>query len=111
VTMAPMKFCQFPRCRTLVPRGYCRNHARKESERPNVDVRRWYRTTRWRTLAMRARAREPWCPDCAAEGRRVPTLDVDHRVPHRGDPALFWDEDNLQAKCHRHHAAKTGRGE
>jgi 5-methylcytosine-specific restriction enzyme A len=28
---------------------------------------------------------------------------VDHKVPHRGDPVLFWDPDNLQTMCQEHH--------
>ena len=43
------------------------------------------------------------------EGRYTRATDVDHIVPHRGDPALFWDEDNWQALCHRHHSVKTRR--
>lgn len=32
---------------------------------------------------------------------------VDHIVPHRGDPVLFWDERNWQPLCKRcHDAAK-----
>ena len=28
---------------------------------------------------------------------------VDHKRPHRGDPDLFWDEDNLQAVSKEYH--------
>jgi 5-methylcytosine-specific restriction protein A len=102
--------CRWPRCGALVVRGYCPTHAaRQEHLRPNVDVRRWYHTERWRTLAAQVRREEPWCPDCLAEGRRVRTTDVDHRVPHRGDPRLFWDRQNLGGKCHSHHSIKTQR--
>lgn len=44
------------------------------------------------------------CPLCD-EGRirlRAATV-VDHKIPHKGDPALFWDESNWQAlnkQCH-----------
>ena len=40
-------------------------------------------------------------------GRYVRATDVDHIVPHRGDPALFWDEENWQALCHSCHSKKT----
>ena len=33
---------------------------------------------------------------------------VDHIVPHRGDPKLFWDPDNWQTLCKRCHDKKTG---
>nr|WP_243256973.1 HNH endonuclease signature motif containing protein [Rhizobium skierniewicense] len=26
-------------------------------------------------------------------------LVADHKIPHRGDEALFWDESNLQCLC------------
>ena len=52
------------------------------------------------------------CPDCD-DGRRrvVPSDVVDHIQPHRGDPALFWDQSNWQAMAKRCHDRKTGRGE
>ena len=41
------------------------------------------------------------------QGRYVKVTDVDHIVPHRGDPRLFWDEENWQALCHSCHSKKT----
>lgn len=44
------------------------------------------------------------CPACGDGKYRVVQADVvDHKVPHRGDLALFWDRDNWQSlakKCH-----------
>ena len=34
---------------------------------------------------------------------------VDHIIPHKGDEALFWDEDNLQSLCTPCHNQKTAR--
>jgi 5-methylcytosine-specific restriction protein A len=34
---------------------------------------------------------------------------VDHIIPHRGDQALFWDEENWQPLCLVCHNAKTAR--
>jgi 5-methylcytosine-specific restriction protein A len=34
---------------------------------------------------------------------------VDHVVPHRGDPVLFWEESNWQSQCQPCHDAKTAR--
>ena len=49
------------------------------------------------------------------------SLVVDHKRPHRGNLALFWNEDNLQAVCKAYHdsekqriekaAARPGQGE
>lgn len=53
----------------------------------------------------------PLCVECEREGEFVTAIDVDHIVPHRGDRELFWDQENWQGLCKRHHWAKTGRGE
>lgn len=77
----------------------------------NQDVRRWYRLARWRHPVWGRRAvalrRHPFCVDCGNRGRVRPSTEVDHVIPHRGDPRLFWDEDNLQGLCHECHGAKT----
>jgi 5-methylcytosine-specific restriction enzyme A len=45
------------------------------------------------------------CDTC--RGVRLPAHVVDHIVPHRGDPALFWDESNWQAMAKVCHDRKT----
>ena len=110
---AARRMCLQPRCGAVVDGGYCRAHdPHAERRRPNVDVRRWYRTPRWRALRASVLRAEPLCTgrdDGEPCGR--PTTDVDHRQPHRGDLVLFWDRRNLQAKCHACHASKTAKGE
>ena len=51
--------------------------------------------------------KHPLCVECEKEGRYVRATVVDHIVPHRGDQTLFWDEDNWQSLCKRHHDTKT----
>jgi 5-methylcytosine-specific restriction enzyme A len=46
---------------------------------------------------------------CKAVGRLEPAVVVDHRVPHRGNHELFWDEANWQGMCKRCHDTKTAR--
>jgi hypothetical protein len=50
------------------------------------------------------------CEHCD-DGRKRVTLAtvVDHKVPHRGNQALFWDETNWQAMAKACHDAKTQR--
>jgi 5-methylcytosine-specific restriction endonuclease McrA len=36
---------------------------------------------------------------------------VDHRVPHQGDQALFWDRSNWAALCQTHHNSTKQREE
>jgi 5-methylcytosine-specific restriction enzyme A len=45
----------------------------------------------------------PWCLGCAAIGLRVEATVVDHIVPHQGDQARFWQQDNWQPSCKWHH--------
>jgi 5-methylcytosine-specific restriction protein A len=125
VSTAALRTCAHPRCNRPVVRGRCDVHKLREQDRPNADVRTWYRTPEWVALRALVLNREPWCVDClAAAGltqftrsddlRRAGvrrSTDADHQVPHRGDPALFWNPENLTGRCHPHHASKTRRGE
>jgi len=105
---APLRPCPHPRCPHLVGAGRpCPDHRQQERDRPNVEIRRWYRTMRWRALRLVILRRDPVCVDCG----ELPSRHVDHRMPHRGDPRLFWDPANLQGLCAQCHARKTGRGE
>jgi 5-methylcytosine-specific restriction protein A len=47
---------------------------------------------------------------CHEERRVTVATLVDHVVPHRGDPALFWDVENWQSLCATCHARKTAAG-
>lgn len=44
---------------------------------------------------------------CAAEGRVVAGVEVDHTIPHRGDERLLHDLMNLELMCKECHARKT----
>src|SRR5215471_1392069 len=111
---APKQTCTYPRCSTLVAAGQhrCAQHRRVGDVRANAAARRLYFTARWRELRARVLRQRPWCDECLAAGYGyVSTTDVDHRVPHRGDAVLFYDEKNLHALCKAHHTQKTRRGE
>lgn len=38
-------------------------------------------------------------------------IEIDHIIPHRGDPRFFWDLSNWEMAHGACHAAKTRRGE
>lgn len=61
----------------------------------------------WQRARLAFLARHPVCECAAACGR--PATEVHHRVPHRGDPALFWDPANWCALTRACHAALTAR--
>lgn len=43
------------------------------------------------------------CCMCQAERRVTAATVVDHKVAHRGDEVLMWDQSNWQALCKAHH--------
>lgn len=70
--------------------------------------RAWYKTARWQRLRRKILTRDGYI--CQATGAALigkhPAPNspvVDHKVPHRGDPDLFWDEGNLQAVSKEYH--------
>lgn len=129
VDMALMTLCRFPGCRKPVPRGerYCAAHAEKGRLRDEAQEarakqfrekrRRELRGSssdrgygyRWQKLRNRFIAQHPLCQACQAKGIIRMATDVDHIVPHRGDPELLYDEVNLQSLCHECHSRKTAR--
>ncbi len=82
----------------------------------------WLHTARWQRLRLSILARDGYmCQGCAKPhllAGRYPSPTsavVDHKTPHRGDPDLFWDDDNLHAVCKGWHdvvkQAQEKRGE
>jgi 5-methylcytosine-specific restriction protein A len=51
-------------------------------------------------------AKDPWCAECMREGIYMAATEVDHIVPHRGDPIKFYTNE-LQSLCHICHSRKT----
>jgi len=104
-------FCAEPSCPTMIARGRrCLVHgAAKERARPNVEIRRWYRTPAWR--ALRRQVITASAHTCAACGKVAAALEVDHIRKHDGDRGLFWSRANVQALCRTCHQTKTQRGE
>jgi hypothetical protein len=65
------------------------------------DWRGWYATKTWRDLRMQVFVRDSFT--CRRTGvlciGRHPADNspvANHKRPHRGDPALFWDVDNIE---------------
>lgn len=108
---APLHPCPgSPSCPHRVRAGMCPQHSlQKEQNRANRDVRKWYYTVRWKRLRQLVIVEQNH--RCISCGHAVLELDVDHTIPHRGDPGLFWTRSNLRAMCHSCHARKTGQGQ
>jgi 5-methylcytosine-specific restriction protein A len=66
---------------------------------------------RWQKARERHLQAHPLCVMCQAEGRTAVATVVDHRDPHRGDQAVFWDESRWQSLCASHHSSEKQRQE
>lgn len=65
----------------------------------------------WRKARASYLLEHPLCIMCEAEGITTAATVVDHRIPHRGDLALFWDRANWQPLCQEHHDSDKQRME
>ena len=107
----PQRPCRYPGCPNLCERGvYCQEHSTESSERLRGSAAERGYDVKWRRARKRFLQRHPLCAGCLSRGVLTPATVVDHIVPHRGDPKLFWDETNWQPLCKRCHDQKTGRG-
>ena len=105
----PWRPCAHAGCGELTKEKYCDKHkpAAKTSRRFSAEWNHLYRTRWWKRARAEQLLKEPFCRRCAEEGKRVRGTVADHVKPHRGDLALFYDKDNLQTLCQRHHSIKT----
>lgn len=117
-----MRFCLWPRCGTRISKGaYCalHGHEQEKATRGNSNDRGY--NWQWRTRALAFLAMYPLCgmrpggaapvmSQCHAEQRVTAAVQVDHVEPHRGDQALFWNEENWQSLCRECGARKSAAG-
>ena len=66
---------------------------------------------RWRKVRSFHLSAHPYCVYCRKAGKVTLATVVDHIKPHRGDPELRWDMNNLQSLCQPHHDATKQREE
>lgn len=85
------------------------NQRRYEAQRAEDNTwRAWYGTAKWKKLRLLVLQRDGYV--CQRTGillaGKYPADDspvVDHIVPHRGDPDLFWNIGNLQSISRKYH--------
>ena len=101
--------CSHPGCPNLIEAGklYCPKHVSLHPEYTRSATSRGY-SSKWRRLRRIYLESHPLCVLCQAKGIYKKATVVDHVIPHRGDPALFWDQNNWQALCKPCHDSKTG---
>jgi 5-methylcytosine-specific restriction protein A len=105
----PTRVCAQPGCPTLVAKGYCPAHAREKRV-----VHQRFQTggglygRPWRRARAAYLNEHPWCAGYnVPAGHEALATELDHRIPHRGDRALFWDTTNWQGLCEDCHGRKT----
>jgi 5-methylcytosine-specific restriction protein A len=105
----PMVPCRHPGCPNLVPAGqkYCEEHKSLHPEENRSAAARGY-NSRWRRESKKFLQLHPLCQECLKKGIATPATVVDHIVPHRGDPKLFWDRATGRRSAR---SATTGRRE
>jgi 5-methylcytosine-specific restriction protein A len=83
----------------------CREHTGKRSARAEENHKLYGRD--WRRARLAYLADHPLCRKCEHDGYLKPATEVDHRIPHKGDLDLFWDQGNWQGLCRTCHSRKT----
>lgn len=66
-----------------------------------------YDTVSWKKIRISFLSDNPLCVECLKDGHYKMAKIVDHLVPHKGDINMFYDLNNLQALCKKHHDRKT----
>ena len=56
----------------------------------------------WDKAANEYLQAHPYCVMCLEFGQQKSATAVTHKIPHRGDPALFWNPANWQGLCVGH---------
>lgn len=79
-----------------------RERGREHDQRRGSARQRGY-TSRWEKARLVFLRANPLCAMCDQEGRVGVATVVDHKIPHKGDQALFWDQSNWQPLCQGHH--------
>lgn len=104
--------CSYPMCPELTTERFCSTHkkdyAKRRDQYRGSSAERGY-DARWRKARRWFLARNPLCMDCNHQGLLKEATVVDHITPHKGNHRLFWDEDNWQPLCKKHHDQKTVR--
>ncbi|MDF0581258.1 HNH endonuclease [Bradyrhizobium yuanmingense] len=77
--------------------------SKRDYDRRRGSARKRGYTRAWDVAATAFKRENSLCVMCAKEGRWTPVFAVDHIIPHKGDPKLFWERSNWQSLCERHH--------
>ncbi len=102
--------CRRPGCGELVAAGFCdKCKARGAGKDPRPTAAQRGYGGPWQRARVAYLMKHPLCVD---PERRHPqqvraARQVDHIIPHKDDPVLFWDRNNWQGLCNSCHSYKT----
>ena len=109
----PVRAPRICSCGKVVPPGaICPCQAKRAAERkarfdktrPNSSQRGYSRE--WEKARRLFLSIHPYCVRCGAVAKIV-----DHKTPHRGDQAIFWDKSRWQSLCTPCHSGAKQREE
>lgn len=114
-TSRPRRLCRSPGCKNLVPTGtggLCDTH--KQEQQRHYDERRGSASERgynhrWNKARKMFLRENPLCENCLKQNKTEVATEVDHKIPHKGNYNLFWDQNNWQSLCSTCHKQKTAR--
>lgn len=100
--------CSYPGCSNLVRSGTgrCETHPYQVIDQHIQDHQKLYNTARWKRIRAAELTLHPWCAECLRANIYTPATELDHIIPHRGDPARFF-AGPFQSLCHVCHSRKT----
>jgi len=120
MTLRPKKPCRNKLCKAITndKTGYCpecqpmvkqrEKAVRQEyNTRRDPKVKQWLNSARYKNARLNFLARHPLCARTSTKERPVIATILDHKTPHRGDYALFWDQSNWQGLSKQAHDRKT----
>jgi len=112
--LTPLKPCTYHGCNKLVKSGRCESH-KKQADKAydrdrdsNEPWRQWIHSTRYRLAIGVYKSEHPLCEACLKENIVRPVYIVHHKIPHKGNWDLFWDQSNWQSVCLEHHEKVHG---
>lgn len=111
----PLRLCSKAGCRQLTRASFCDSHKdelqkrKQKADRYRGTAQQRGYTYQWSKARTAYLLAHPLCVHCLLNGMHTQANIVDHIDPHKGDQVKFWDHDNWQALCKRHHDIKTAR--
>ena len=102
------KPCRYKGCSKMqLDKGFCEEHAKMKNKEhvATPQTMKLYNSKAWKAMRKTHLRQHPYCKICET----VHELEVDHIKDHKGDPVLFFNQNNLQTLCKVHHSQKTMR--